>query len=47
MTDASLRFLKQKSLEKKEIGKELVCSLCFDEMAIRKQVRWCQNSKKM
>lgn len=46
ITDTSLRFLKQKALQKKEAGKELVCAVCFDEMAIRKQVSWCQSTKK-
>lgn len=43
ITDTSLRFLKQKVLQKKEVGNELVVSVCFDEMAIRKQVSWCES----
>lgn len=45
--DACLEILKKKVDEKKAKNSELVCSLSFDEMSIRKQVEYCDSSKTM
>lgn len=47
ITRASLEFLKQKVLEKKNMNETLVCSVCYDEMSIRKQIIWNQNLRRM
>lgn len=47
INSTSLKLLKQKALENKEKGRELVCSLCFDEMYIRQHMQWCHSSKIM
>lgn len=44
ITSKSLEYLTKKVKEKKGL---LVCSVCFDEMAIRKQIMWSHSLKKM
>lgn len=41
----ALRALEKKAIENKNVGKELVCSLCFDEISIRQHMQWCNSSK--
>lgn len=43
----AIKLLEKKVIENKEHGKELVCSLCFDEMFIRQHMQWCNSSKIM
>lgn len=43
--ESVLRVLKNKVVAKKAEGSELVCSLAFDEMHIRKHVQWNHPSK--
>lgn len=47
ITEKSIEFLKKKVADKKSIGEELVCSVCFDEMSIRKQITWSQKDGHM
>jgi len=39
-TEASFTALKSKSLEYKQNGKHLYCSMIFDEMHIKQQIEW-------
>lgn len=43
----AFKLLKQKAVENKEKGKELLCSLCFDEMYILQHMQWCHSSNIM
>lgn len=43
ITDKTLEFLRKKVADMKSAGKDLVCSVCFDEMSIRKLISWCQS----
>lgn len=47
ITNASIEFLKRKVAEKKNAREELVVAICFDEMAIRKQIVWSQSAHNM
>lgn len=47
ITDKTLEFLKREVDEKKKTGEKLVCSVCFDEMSIRKQISWSQSDGHM
>lgn len=47
ITNASLQFLKKKVTEKLSVVEKLVCSICFDEMSIRKQIIWSQSEGHM
>lgn len=47
INSTSLRVLEQKAVEHKKNGKELICSLCFDEMSIRQHMQWCHSAKIM
>lgn len=42
-----LEILEQKVIEQKAEGSELIVSLQFDEMSIRKHVQWCHSSKQI
>lgn len=43
----AIKLLEKKAIEYKVHGKELVCSLCFDEIYIRELMQWCHSSKIM
>lgn len=43
----SIEILKKKVAEKRNRGEKLLCSPISDEMAIRKNVQWCDKTKKM
>lgn len=45
ISQASLNILKQRATELKAKGKQLLCSLSFDEMAIKQHVQWDDASK--
>lgn len=47
ISQSCLQILKKKADQKKAIGKELVVSLIFGEMHIRKMFQWCNNTKTM
>lgn len=47
INSTALKLLEKKAFENKEKGKELICSLCFDEMYIRQHMQWCHSSKIM
>lgn len=42
----AIELLKEKAAKMRENGKQLVVSLIFDEMSIRKHVQWCSASRK-
>lgn len=46
-TETALKILQQKAAAKKSAGSQLVCTLSFDEMHIRKQVIWCNELKRL
>lgn len=41
----SLKIVEERANEMKKRGKELICNLVFDEMAIRKNVQYCQHMR--
>lgn len=45
--ESSLNILRNKANEKKKQAKELLVSVCFDEMFIRKHFQWCNEFKRM
>lgn len=45
ITKASLQILEKKVAEKRLVGEEVVCSVCFDEMMIRRQATWDVSNK--
>lgn len=47
ITTKSLEVIKTKVAEKKEVGEELVVSVCFDEMKVRKHITWDSCLKQM
>lgn len=44
---ACLDILKRKAEEKRALGSELIVSVIFDEIHIRKLLQWCNSSKQM
>lgn len=47
INEKCLDILKQKAEQRKAEGGELICSLIFDEMAIRKHIQYSHSSKKI
>lgn len=47
ISESCLRILKKRADQKKANGSELVVSLIFDEMHIRKMFQWCNSSRTM
>lgn len=46
INQSSLKMLEKTVFEMKGNGQQLVCSLTFDEMSIRKHIQWCSKVKK-
>lgn len=42
----ALKILTDKAEDLRSKGKQLICALIFDEMAVRKNIEWCQKTKK-
>lgn len=47
ISNATLEFLKEKVVEKRKAGLELITALCFDEMSIRQQIIWSPEKEQM
>lgn len=45
--DSCLEILKKKVADKKVAGSELILSICFDEMFLRKTFQWCNQTKQI
>lgn len=46
ISQTSLQILIKEAEKMKTNGQQLLCSLCFDEMAIRKHKQWCNKSNR-
>lgn len=46
INQSSLKILERMALEMRKKNQELVCTLMFDEMSIRKHIQWCSKTKK-
>lgn len=46
INQSSLKILEKMALEMRKNNQELVCTLMFDEMSIRKHIQWCSKTKK-
>lgn len=43
--NCALGVVQSRAQKMREAGKTLVCNLVFDEMAIRKNIQWCQRTR--